>query len=94
LYRLCSDPGIVKKITIADDYVDYHCGQTRAGCCYNFISKVIADAAQWAPQGLPAGYCLSEKTEGECGCNVNIVILIIVVICNLGKVLSMLYVGF
>jgi hypothetical protein len=55
---------------------------------------VVADAAQWAPKGLPADHCLSEPTAGECGYNVNIVILVIVVICNLGKVLSMLYVAF
>ena len=93
-YRLCSDPDIVKKIGIPDDYADYHCDQTKAGCCYNFISKVVADAAQWAPQGIPADHCLSEKVEGECGYNVNIAILIVVVVCNLGKVLSMLYVAF
>lgn len=47
--RLCSDPDIAKKIGIPSDYSDYHCDETQAGCCYNFISKVIADAAQWAP---------------------------------------------
>ena len=94
IYRLCSDPDVVKKLSLPGDYADYHCDQTQAGCCYNFISKVTADAAQWAPKGLPANYCLSEKVGGECGYNVNIVILVIVVICNLGKVLSMLYVAF
>lgn len=92
---LCSDPDIAHKIGIANDYADYHCDQSQAGCCYNFISKVVANAAQWAPQGLPADYCLSEKTCGRCGdYNVNVVILVIVVICNVGKVLSMLYIVF
>jgi hypothetical protein len=50
----------------------------------------VADAAQWAPQGIPADHRLSEKVEGECGYNVNVNI----VVCNLGKVLSLLYAAF
>jgi hypothetical protein len=92
--RLCSEPDMAKKSGIPSDYSDYHCDETQDGCCYNFISKVIADAAQWTPQGLPADYCLSELTGGECGYNVNVVILVIAVICNLSKVLSMFYVAF
>jgi hypothetical protein len=66
----------------------------KASCCYNFISKVVADTAQWAPQGYPADPCLSKKAEGEYGYNVNIAILITVVVCSLVKVFSMLYVAF
>ena len=55
---------------------------------------MVADAAQWSPQGILADHCLSEKAEGECGYNVNIAILIVVVFCNLDKVLSMFYVAF
>lgn len=54
----------------------------------------MADATQWVPEGIPADHCLSEKVEGERGYNVNIAILIAVVVCSLGKVLSMLYIAF
>ncbi len=62
--------------------------------CYTYVSRVVNDAEAWAPQDWNAKYCLSETVPGKCGFNINLAIVLIVIICNVGKLITMSVVAF
>ncbi|KAI9714164.1 MAG: hypothetical protein M1812_006492 [Candelaria pacifica] len=63
--------------------------------CNNIIeSQVIPKADQWNPNGWKSKYCLSEPVTGKCSLSFSLVVIVIVIIFNIGKALSMLWVAF
>jgi hypothetical protein len=67
------------------------------GLCPQRYPDILTQAAQWTMQGCKAEYCLSQTipaSDGVCGYNFNIAIIVVVLICNIGKLDAMSYVGF
>ena len=84
--RLCDGPG-----SPVDD------------CSVNTNFRVINgsdpenSSSAWMPRGHIAKYCMSRKLSGsERGCDydANIAIIVIVIVCNIGKLGTMLYVAY
>ncbi len=63
--------------------------------CHAIIeSHVIPQADTWSPEGFKSKYCLSEPVIGKCSLSFSLVVIVVVVVFNIGKAISMLWVAF
>ena len=83
--RICADQG---------EWLGTESSDTPPNPCFQRVGQLRSDPSTWRPDGFAANYCLSQKVQQRCGFNVNLITLIVVVICNVGKLVGMLYVSF
>ncbi|EXJ85156.1 hypothetical protein A1O3_05831 [Capronia epimyces CBS 606.96] len=83
-------------ICVSDPNLDLYGDNGNWEPCEKLVSKVeaAADADQWRPYGYDVQYCLSELVPERCSYNGNIPIVAVVLVANLIKVVSMLWLAF
>lgn len=62
--------------------------------CSTILPKVKAHAERWNSGGYDIDYCLSEPVQGKCSLNFSLPIVVVVMICNVGKALTMFFIAF
>ncbi|KAI9767495.1 MAG: hypothetical protein M1835_007039 [Candelina submexicana] len=63
--------------------------------CHSIIdNKIIPQADKWNPRNWRSKYCMTENVTGKCSLSFSLVVIIIVIVFNIGKALSMLWVAF
>ncbi|OCT55026.1 hypothetical protein CLCR_02775 [Cladophialophora carrionii] len=82
-----SDPYMTNKIGPLADPID------RMLPCETYVDRVKAIADQWQPYGYDVQYCLSQRVPGRCSYSGNVPIVAVVVVCNVIKVVVMLFVA-
>lgn len=82
-YSLITVDGVTQTIR-ANNYL---------GECSQQIAEGKIDRENWTPTNITAEYCLSQKVEEQCGFHANLAIIWTVVVCNMVKLLIMVYIA-
>ncbi|KAK5047311.1 hypothetical protein LTR84_006833 [Exophiala bonariae] len=72
----------------------YYTWQSPYYSCPEQITRGLIDPEHWTPFNVTVQYCLSQKVEEQCGFHANIAIIWTVVICNIVKVLIMVFLAY
>lgn len=62
--------------------------------CQQQVAKGLIDPGHWTPANVTTQYCLSQRVEEQCGFHANIAIIWTVVVCNVVKLLIMLFLAY
>lgn len=80
-------------LTTVDGVTQYSRTYSYFGDCSQQIAQGQLDLENWTPTNITAEYCLSQKVEEQCGFHANIAIIWTVVVCNMVKILIMVYIA-
>jgi len=88
-FRICnSDSLLYTKIEIPPDK------KYTTPPCSRYFDRIIEVADKWAPFNYNVEYCLSELVPQTCSYSGNLPIVVVVIICNLIKMICMLFTAF